>query len=77
MLYAAGIGRVYAMSLVHRAPSEELRTYAPYLVLLVDMEEGFRLMAHGDPSLAIGECVRARYVDFGGKLIPYFEKDIT
>jgi uncharacterized OB-fold protein len=77
MLHAAGIGQVYALSLVHRAPSEALRTFAPYLVVLVDMEEGFRLMAHGDPSLAIGERVRARYAEFGGKVIPYFEKDIT
>ena len=71
---AAGTGRVSAVSLVHRAPSEALRGHAPYLVILVDADEGFRLMAQGDNSLAIGDRVRATYVEFGGLLIPYFDK---
>lgn len=73
---ASGNGRVYAMSLVHRAPSEELRKYAPYLIVMVDTDEGFRMMAHGDPSLAIGDRVRARFIDFGGRLIPRFGKTV-
>lgn len=73
---ASGTGRVYALSLVHRAPSEALRKLAPYLIVMIDMEEGFRIMAHGEPSLAIGDRVKARFVDFGGKVIPRFEKDI-
>ena len=71
---AAGSGQVCALSLVYRAPLQELGELAPYLVILVDADEGFRLMAHGDKSLAIGDRVRATYVDFGGKLIPYFMK---
>jgi uncharacterized protein len=71
---ASGIGTVHARSLVTRAPSEALRAYAPYLIVLVDADEGFRLMAHGDPALRIGDRVRARFVDFGEKKIPYFEK---
>ena len=71
---AAGTGHVCALSLVYRAPSQELRELAPYLVILVDADEGFRLMAHGDKSLFIGDRVRATFVDFGGKLIPFFEK---
>ncbi|MEQ1881057.1 MAG: OB-fold domain-containing protein [Burkholderiales bacterium] len=70
---ASGNGTVHARSLVTRAPSEELRAYAPYLILLVDADEGFRLMAHGDPALQIGDRVRARFVDFGGRKIPYFD----
>lgn len=73
---ASGNGRVYAMSLVHRAPSDELRKYAPYLIVMVDADEGFRMMAHGDPSLAIGDRVRARFIDFGGRLIPRFGKPV-
>lgn len=75
MRQASGSGRVYALSLVHRAPSEALRELAPYLIVMIDMDEGFRLMAHGDPSLAIGDRARARFVDFGGKVVPRFEKD--
>ena len=71
---ASGEGSVYAMSMVHRAPSEALREHVPYLIVLVDADEGFRLMAHGDPSLAIGDRVRARFIEFGGGLVPRFEK---
>lgn len=71
---ASGAGRVYAVSLVHRAPAEHLRTHTPYMVVMVDADEGFRLMAHGEPSLAIGDRVQARYIEFGGRLIPRFER---
>jgi len=70
---AAGTGTVYATTLVTRAPTEALRPHAPYLVVLVDADEGFRLMAHGDPALSIGDRVRARFVRLAGALIPYFE----
>ena len=71
---ASGAGRVCAASMVHRAPSDQLRPYAPYMVVMIDADEGFRLMAHGDPSLAIGDRVQARFIEFGDKLIPRFEK---
>jgi uncharacterized OB-fold protein len=71
---ASGCGTVCAMSLVYRAPSEQLREHVPYLVTLVDADEGFRLMAHGERSLSIGDRVRARFVEFDGRLIPFFEK---
>ena len=67
-------GRVYARTVVHRAPSESLRSHAPCLIVMVDADEGFRLMAHGDPGLVIGDRVRARFIDFDGGLIPRFEK---
>ena len=71
---ASGRGQVYALSMVHRAPSQELRAHAPYLIVMIDADEGFRLMAHGEPSLTIGDRVRARFIDFGSRLIPCFEK---
>lgn len=73
MLQASGRGTVYAATLVTRAPSEALRALAPYRILLVDAEEGFRLMAHGARDLAIGDAVTARFRAFGPLLIPYFE----
>ncbi|HUF21297.1 MAG TPA: OB-fold domain-containing protein [Burkholderiales bacterium] len=74
-LQASGRGTVHAMSLVHRAPNEELRAHAPYLIVLIDMDEGFRLMAHGAKGLAIGDRVRARFVAFGSnKSNPFFER---
>jgi uncharacterized protein len=46
----------------------------PYNILLVDTVEGFRMMAHGDNDLAIGDAVTARYQPFAGRLVPYFTK---
>ena len=42
--------------------------------MLVDADEGFRMMAHGDIDLAIGDKVTASYRPFAGRLVPYFEK---
>ena len=36
--------------------------------------KGFRMMAHGDNDLAIGDKVTASYRSFAGRLVPYFEK---
>ena len=73
-LQSAGLGTVHARTLVARAPTEELRAHAPYLIVLVDADEGFRLMAHGDPALQIGDKVRARFTALAGRKIPYFDK---
>ncbi len=74
ILAASGRGTVHAVTLVHRAPTEALRALAPYAIALIDAEEGFRLMAHVAPDLAIGDRVQARFVDFGGTLVPRFER---
>jgi uncharacterized OB-fold protein len=71
---ASGRGRVYATSLVCRAATPETRAHVPYNIVLVDTSEGFRMMAHGDNDLAIGDEVAARFAPFAGRLVPYFEK---
>ena len=71
---ASGNGMVYATSLVCRAATPETRAHIPYNIVLVDCTEGFRMMAHGDQALAIGDKVTARFVAFAGRLVPYFEK---
>ena len=71
---ASGAGTVYAVSLVCRAATPETRAHVPYNIVLVDTVEGFRMMAHGDNDLAIGDIVTARYRPFAGRLVPYFEK---
>jgi uncharacterized protein len=63
---ASGEGTVYATSLV--------RAHIPYNIVLVDTAEGFRMMAHGDRALAIGDQVTARFVPFAGRVVPYFAK---
>jgi uncharacterized protein len=72
--HASGEGTVYATSLVVRAATPETRAHVPYIIVLVDAAEGFRMMAHGDNDLSIGDKVTARFAPFAGCLVPYFEK---
>lgn len=74
---ASGEGTVYATSLVQRAATSEAREYVPYNIVLVDAAEGFRMMAHGDNDLVIGDRVRASYRMFLGRLVPFFERIAT
>lgn len=69
---AAGTGTVVAVSTVHRAPTEAWRALAPYTLVLVDLDEGPRLMAHGAPGLAIGQRVRALPVVLAGQALVRF-----
>ena len=71
---ASSEGVVYATSLVHRAATPETRAEVPYMIVLVDAAEGFRMMAHGDKSLTIGDRVTASARDFAGHSVPYFQR---
>lgn len=71
---ASGEGVVYATSLVHRAPTPEIRAHGPYNILLVDMAEGFRMMAHGEANLRIGDAVSVEFRHFVGKMVPFFKR---
>jgi uncharacterized OB-fold protein len=58
---ASGRGTVYSYSVVHRAPGPAFRGDTPYAVLLVELEEGPRMISslvEADPaSVAIGMAV--------------------
>jgi len=69
---ASGLGVIYAHTEVTRAPTEILRQYAPYTIVLVDCAEGFRVMAHGQAGLRIGDRVTAEFIEFGDRIIPRF-----
>jgi uncharacterized protein len=73
-LRASGDGTVYATSLVCRAATPETKAHVPYNIVLVDADEGFRMMAHGDSDLAIGDRVTARFVQFAGRVVACFAK---
>lgn len=72
---ALGTGTVYALTTVARAPSDEFRALAPYVIVLVELDESVRIMAHGSPGLAIGERVRAQFFGHGKRQLPRFAKD--
>lgn len=69
---SAGAGTVHAVTEVVRAPSEAFRAHAPYTIVLVDLDEGVRMMAHGAPGLGIGDRVQAGFVRLGETLLPRF-----
>ena len=68
---ASGRGTVYAITTVVRAPSAELRAFAPYGIALVDAAEGFRFMAHASEGLRIGDAVATVFRSFGPGLVPF------
>ena len=74
---SAGLGVVHASTLVQRAPSDEFRAIAPYRIVLVDVAEGFRMMGHGDKSLAIGDQVRCDVRHVAGRLLPFFDRETS
>lgn len=60
-----GLGKVASFSIVHRAPTLAFKADSPYVLALIDMDEGFRFMCnviHCDPqSVRIGHAVRVVY----------------
>lgn len=69
---ASGFGVVASVTDVARAPSKELQAFAPYTLVLVDLDEGCRVMGHGEQGLAIGARVNVRFREFGGAMTPIF-----
>jgi uncharacterized OB-fold protein len=75
-----GRGVVYSVSVHYRAPSPELADRVPYAVVLVDLDEGARLLSTAvgcDPeSVAIGDRVRAAWMPLpDGRHLLQFEPD--
>ncbi|MDY0748061.1 OB-fold domain-containing protein [Paucibacter sp. R3-3] len=67
---ASGLGRVHAVTQVLRAATPEWKARAPYVIVLVDLDEGPRVMTHGSVDLAVGDAVRISYFPIGERLIP-------
>jgi uncharacterized protein len=72
-----GLGSVHSFSIVHRAPTPTFAARAPYVIALVDLDEGPRMMANvlgaEAQCIAIGDRVRLTFEDRGdGALIPQF-----
>jgi uncharacterized OB-fold protein len=72
---ARGRGRVFAATLVHRAPDEAFAAITPYRIALVDLDEGPRLMAHLRRNTSIGSRVSGRVEMVAGRSVPVFAPD--
>ena len=72
---AAGTGTVYSATEVTRAPDDRWRAHVPYTIVLVDLDEGLRVMAHAAAGTSIGQRVRATFRDMDGHLLPFFQPE--
>ena len=72
----AGTGTVCASTLVHRAPDDRFRALAPYRLVLVDLDEGLRLMAHADAGVRVGQRVRGEVRRIADRPMPFFSQDL-
>ena len=70
-----GRGTVYATTVVTRAPSDDFRALAPYTLVLVDLDEKSRLMAHAQTGVAIGDRVVATFFKHGERTLVRFRPD--
>lgn len=75
----SGRGVVYSHTVVHRAPSPAFERDVPYVVAVIELEEGPHLMSTivGLPpgEVRIGQRVRVRFQPAGeeGAVLPVFE----
>ena len=74
---ASGRATVHTFSIVRRAPLPEFAANAPYVVAMVDLEEGPRMYTNivgaGALDVAIGDKVQVQFDDRGeGCLVPQF-----
>lgn len=73
-----GLGAVYAVTAVYRAPTPAFKKDTPYAIALVELEEGFRLMANviggKADDVKIGERVELCFERRGDASIPQFRR---
>lgn len=59
---SGGRGTIHSFTIVHRAPLAEFRADVPYVIALVDLDEGFRMMLNvrdvAPEAVSIGQRVR-------------------
>ncbi|MDA0664488.1 MAG: Zn-ribbon domain-containing OB-fold protein [Proteobacteria bacterium] len=70
-------GTVYTFTVVHRAPSPAFREGGPYVLALVDLSDGFRMMMNvincPPDSVTIGMPVRITFEEREGQRVPQAE----
>lgn len=73
----SGRGRVYSFSVVHQAPFPAYQADVPYVLAVIELEEGPRMMAnvlHCDPQeVRVGLAVEVTFEARGEMKIPQFQ----
>lgn len=74
---ASGRGTVHSMTVVRRAPSVAFRDKVPYVVALIDLEDGPRMLANilgpNAEHAQIGQSVEVMFEMRDGGAIPQFK----
>ena len=75
---ASGQGRVHSFTVIHRPPAPAFASRVPYVVALVDLAEGPRMMANivgaGAIDVAIDDPVTVTFESRGDVTLPQFER---
>ncbi len=76
-----GLGQVYAFTVVHRAPDAAFAQRVPYVVAMVDLEEGFRMMSSvvscSPDAVRVGMEVSLVFgTGVDGQQLPYFRPKV-
>jgi uncharacterized OB-fold protein len=74
---ASGRGRVHSFTVIHRPPAPAFAGRVPYVVALIDLDEGPRMMANivgeGARGVHIDDAVQATFEQRGeGVVVPQF-----
>lgn len=69
---ASGTATLHAVTVVSRAPSDAYRALAPYTLVIAQLDEGPRLMAHAEPAARIGDRVVAGFFVHDGRTLVRF-----
>jgi uncharacterized OB-fold protein len=77
-IQASGDGSVYTFTVVRRAPDAQWQARVPYVVALIDLAEGPRMMANivGEhaAAVAVGEAVELCFERRGEGRLPQFRR---
>jgi len=74
-----GTGRIHSYSIVHRAPTATFAAATPYVIALVDLDEGVQMFAnvvgHDALEVAIDDRVRVTFEERDdGAMLPQFSR---
>lgn len=75
---SARLGKVLSLTRVHRAPLPAFKEKVPYVIAILDMDEGFRLMVNAQETVAQGIAmdsrVRVGFMTINGVALPVAEE---
>ena len=74
---ASGLGRLKSFSVVHKPGHPGWAPVAPYVVGLVELDEGPTMLSHilpGDKDPVVGDRLELKPTNIGGRVLPAFQR---